>query len=284
VERISRGFRLIGASWQVLKADRELLVLPVISFIATALVAGSFFLAAWGIGLPAEGENPQILHYVLMALFYFTASFIAIFCNAAIVGAATIRLKGGDPTVSDGIRLARARVGKIAGWAALTASVGLVLRALEERAGFLGRIVIAIVGAAWSAVTFFVVPVLLYEELGTVDSVKRSAQIFKSRWGEQFTGNVSIGLAMLIIGIPLFGVVALLAVVAWPLALLVGIAGFGLLGAAGSALTGIFNAALYRFATTGEVGGAFTEDDLRGAFRAKRGASTPDTFRTPNPF
>lgn len=283
MERISRGFRLIGASWQVLKADRELMVLPVISFIATALVAASFFAAAWGFGLPADGESPQVLHYVLMGLFYFTASFIAIFFNAAVIGAATIRLKGGDPTVSDGIRLARERIGKIAGWAALTASVGLVLRALEERAGFLGRIVIAIVGAAWSAVTFFVVPVLLFEELDTVASVKRSAQIFKSRWGEQFTGNVSIGLAMFLIAIPLIAVVAALGVVAWPLAVLVGVLAFGLLGAAGAALSGIFNAALYRFATTGETGGAFTEDDLRGAFRAKRGGP-PDTMRSPNPF
>lgn len=270
MERISRGFRLIGASWQVLKADRELMVLPVISFIATALVAASFFAAAWGVGLPAEGESPQLLHYVLMGLFYFSASFIAIFFNAAVIGCATIRLEGGDPTVSDGLRLAGARVGKIAGWAALTSSIGLVLRALQERAGLLGRIAIAIVGAVWSAITFFVVPVLLYENLGTVESVKRSAQIFKARWGEQFTGNVSIGLAMFVVSIPLILVVGLLAAVAWPLALLVGVAGFGLLGAAGAALSGIFNAALYRYAVTGAAGGAFSEDDLRGAFRPKR--------------
>lgn len=270
MERISRGFRLVGASWQVLKADRELMILPVLSFLAIGAVAASLFAAAWGVGLPSGGESPTILHYLLIGLFYFASYFIGIFFNAAVVGAAMIRLDGGDPTVRDGLRVAGSKVDKIVGWAALAATVGLILRALEERAGFLGRIVIAIVGAAWSAVTFFVVPVLLYEPLGVMDSVKRSASLFKQRWGEQFVGNVSIGLAMFLIALPLLAVVAALAWAVPPLGILLGVIVFGVLAAAGGAMSGIFNAALYRYATTGEARGAFSEDDLRGAFRPRR--------------
>jgi hypothetical protein len=269
MERIARGFRLVGASWRVLKADRELMLLPVLSFLAMGGVAATLFLVAWGVGLPGEGETPTILHYFLLGLFYFLSSFIAIFFNAAVVGAATIRLQGGDPTVRDGLRMASSKIDKIFAWAALTATVGLILRALEERAGFIGRLVIAIVGAAWSAVTFFVIPVLLYEPLGVTDSVKRSASIFKQRWGEQFVGNVSIGLAIVIVALPVALVVGGLIAAAPALGIPVGVLAFGLLGAAGSALSGIFNAALYRYATTGEALGAFTEDDLRGAFRPR---------------
>lgn len=273
MDRISRGFRLAGASWQVLKADRELMILPVISFIAIGAVAGTLFAAAWGVGLPEEGEPMTVLHYFLIGLFYFASYFIGIYFNAAVVAAAMIRLNGGDPTVSDGLRAANAKLGKIAGWAAVAASVGMVLRALEERAGFLGRIVIAIVGAAWSAITFFVVPVLLFEPLGVMDSVKRSGSIFKQRWGEQFTGNITIGLAIFVLMIPVILLAVLLGSVAMPLGVIVGVAGFGVLAAAGGAMSGIFNAALYRYATTGEAGGGFSESDLRGTFHPRQSRS-----------
>lgn len=270
MERISRGFRLLGASWEVLKADRELLVLPLMSFVAMALAMGVFVAAVFGSGTPGTAEEGlRTLDYVLLGIFFFITYFIGIFFNAAVVGAATIRLEGGDPTVRDGLRAAYAKLDKIFIWAVLAASVGLILRALEERAGFLGRIVIAIVGAAWSAITFFVVPVLLYEPVSATGAVKRSAAIFRQRWGEQFTGNVSLGLAMFVIALPVGLVVALLASVAPPVAIAVGVVAFGLLAAAGSAMTGIFNAALYRFAITGEASGGFREGDLSGAFRAR---------------
>jgi hypothetical protein len=130
------------------------------------------------------------------------AYLIGIFFNAAVVGAATIRLQGGDPTMRDGLRLASSRLGKIAGWAAISATVGLILRSLEERAGFIGDLIIGLIGVVWGAITFFVVPVLLYEPVGPVEGIKRSAAIFKRRWGEQFTGNVAIGLAMFLIALP----------------------------------------------------------------------------------
>ncbi|MDP9296172.1 MAG: DUF6159 family protein [Actinomycetota bacterium] len=253
-----------------MKTDRELVVLPVISFACMAVVGAVLFGAAWVIGLPGQNQSLSPGQYFILAVFYFLATFIAVFFNAAIVGAATIRLQGGNPTIGDGLRLAWSHVGKIVAWAALTASVGLVLRSLEERAGLLGRIVIGIIGAAWSAITFFVVPVLLYEPLGTIDSVKRSASLFKQRWGEQFTGNFSIGIVMFLAMIPIVLVAALLGAAVPVLGIAVGVIGVGLLVAVGSALTGVFNAALYRYATTGEASGPFTPDDLHGAFRPKR--------------
>jgi hypothetical protein len=281
MERIQRGFRLLGASWEVLKADRELMLLPVFSFIAIGVVAGSLFALAWGVGLPGEGQGLSVAHYILIALFYFFSYAIGIYFNAAVIGAAMIRLEGGDPTVSDGLRLATQKLPKILGWAALAATVGLILRSLEERAGFLARIVIAIVGAAWSAITFFVVPVLLYEPLGVTDSVKRSAGIFKQRWGEQFTGNATIGLAMFVLMIPIIAIAALLWSVAPGLGIAVGVVGFGFAAAAGGAMSGIFNAALYRYATTGQALGGFTDDDLRGAFRQRRRGGGTSGFAGP---
>jgi hypothetical protein len=270
MDRIERAFRLLRASWEVLKKDRELIVLPVVSSVLILAVAASFFGAAWSTGSLEEGSNPGALSYVFLALFYFTAYFISIFFNAAVVAAATIRLSGGDPTVGDGLRAARERIGAIAAWAAIAATVGLILRTLEERAGFLARIVISIVGVAWSAVTFFVVPVILFEPVGAPDAVKRSASIFKQRWGESLVGSAGISLAMFVLAIPVILLAVVLGALSVPLGILVGVLGVGLLAAVGATMSGIFNAALYRFATTGEAAGPFEPSDLQGTFRQRR--------------
>lgn len=271
METIRRGFRLLGASWEVLKADRELLWLPVISFIFILIATFGVGAFAWLVGgdFTERDQFPQGFDYVWLFAFYFVTYFIGIFFNAAVVGAATIRLQGGDPTVGDGLRMAWSKKGKIAGWAAVSATVGIILRSLEERAGFLGRIVIALIGAAWGAITFFVVPVILYEPLGVGQAIKRSAGIFKQRWGETFVGAGSIGIAMFLLMLPVAALAAALGAAWVPLGVTVGVLGIGLLVAIGSAMSGIFNAALYRYATTGETPGSFAEGDLAGSFKHK---------------
>jgi hypothetical protein len=272
MERIRRGFRLLGASWEVVKADRELLVLPLVSFLAIAIVGAATFgvIAADGIDVSGESVRMSMGDYIVTGVFYFVMYFIGIFFSAAVVGAATIRLQGGDPTIGDGLRMAWSKLPKIAGWSVVAASVGLVLRALEERAGFLGRIVIVIVGAAWNAITFFVIPVLLYEPESVPGSVKRSATIFKERWGEQFVGNGAIGIAMFLLSIPAFILAGELFAIAPVVGIVAGVVVFGLLIGLGGAMSGVFNAALYRYATTGEASGAFTEQDLGGSFVPKK--------------
>lgn len=270
---ISRGFRLAKASWGVVKQDRELLVLPVISFICSLVVMGVFALGALGIGLPAEGESANPALYVLGFVMYVALAFVTIFFNAAIIGTAMKRLRGEDASLKDGIALARQHIGKIFVWALITATVGMILRTLQERAGLIGRIVIGIIGVAWNVITFFVVPVLLYEPVGVPDAIKRSASIFRQRWGEQFIGNATIGLAIFVIAIPVVLVGGLIAaavpVVGVPLLVLA----VGALMAIGAACSGVFNAALYRYATTGESSGAFSIEDMNGSFRPKKGSA-----------
>ena len=275
---ISRGFRLAKASWGVVRQDRELLVLPVISFVCSLLVMGVFALGAFGIGLPADGESASPALYVLGFVMYVALAFVTIFFNAAIIGTAMKRLKGEDASLKDGLALARQHVGKIFVWALITATVGMILRTLQERAGLLGRIVIGLIGVAWNVITFFVVPVLLYEPVGVPDAIKRSASIFRQRWGEQFIGNATIGLAIFLVAIPIVLVggliTAAMPIVGVPLLVIA----IGVLMAVGAACSGVFNAALYRYATTGESSGAFSIEDMDASFRPKRGflgRSTP---------
>ena len=232
---VSRGFRLARASWWVVKADRELLWLPVISFACSLVVMAVFGLGMLGIGLPEQGGSVSPGIYALGFCMYVALSFVTIYFNAAVIGTAMKRLQGEDAKIADGLALARQHIGKIFVWALITATIGMILRQIQENAGILGRIVIGLVGIAWSVLTYFVVPVLLYEPVGVGQSIKRSAQIFRERWGEQFIGNATIGLAVVIIGIPVVLVGALITAAIPPVGIVLLIVSVGALLAIGAA-------------------------------------------------
>ena len=215
----------------------------------------------------------------MLALFYVVIYSITIFANSALIGAALIRLDGGDPTLADGFRIASERAGKIVGYALIAATVGVLLRAISERSGLIGRIVIGIIGFAWNMATFLVVPVLVTEDVGPIDAVRRSGELLKKTWGEQIVGNFSIGGiftllvfgVILIVGIPLFALIgaaesgAMFVLAA--IIMVVLILGISLVG---STLSGIYQAALYRYAIGGEVGDYFDPELIQGAFKQKR--------------
>ena len=256
--RMTRGFRLAKASWTVLRDDAQLIWLPVIATLAMLVFAAIVLLPLHGM-LTDQGAGG--MRVVVLAAVAFVAVFISVFANASIVAAATDRMHGGRGSVSDGLRLAWSKVDKIIAWSALSATVGLVLRVFEERGGAFGAIVGRLVGAAWSAITFFVVPVILFEPVGTIDAVKRSGSIFRQRWGEQFVGNASIGIVFLLGILPVAFITMILAKASIVVAVVFAVIAGGGLAALTSALSGVFNAALYQYAVHGTVGTGFTVDD-----------------------
>ena len=272
--RISRTLELAKASWQVLKADKELLLLPVLSLIATIAVAASFLAPLVLSGDATTIEDPGPVGYALLFVAYVVLAFITIFFNAALVHAANERMDGGDPTVGSAIGGAMGRIHRIFPWALASATVSVILRAIEERAGVVGRIVSGIAGVAWSLVTFLVIPVLVVEDIGVVDAVKRSGTLFKRTWGENVAAQVGFGLlgfvavlpGLLVLagGIAAGGSIAVLAVAVAVLWIL-------LVAMVLSALNGIFQTALYRYAAEVDAPGAFGGHDLNAAFAPKQG-------------
>ena len=274
-DRFSRSWELVKASASVLRSDKELLVFPVLSGIAAMVVVATFLVPAFAMRL-FDGEA-GIGTAVIGFLFYLCQYFVIFFFNTALVGAAMIRLEGGDPTVADGLRIARSRLGAILGYAAIAATVGLLLQAAEQRAGILGRIVIGIVGVAWTVATFLVVPVLVARDLGPIDAVKESAALLKRTWGENLVGNAGIGLAFgLMTVLVVFAFVALvigaavtLGAVAATVLAVIGALVLAFMAVFQAALSGIYSAALYRFATDGDAPAGFGGGELQAAFRAK---------------
>jgi hypothetical protein len=280
--RFSRSWSLAGASWQVLRQDTQLMVFPFVSAIATIVVAAAFVLGFLGVagfdGLSrADGRAVPAAYYLAAFTFYVCLYFVTFFCNAALVGAAMLRFDGGTPTVADGWRIASARSGRILGYALIAATVGMVLRAIQERVGFLGRFVVGLLGVGWTVATAMVVPVLVSHEVGPVDAVKESAGLLKKTWGENVIGRGGLGLAFLVVYLAVIcGAIALAALGVWvgstALLVMVGMAtvvAFVLAALAHAALSGIYSAALYRYATTGSAGAGFDTGALRAAFAPK---------------
>lgn len=279
--RLGTGWQLTKTSLRVLRKDKKLLLFPLISGIALlAILAGflgSMFLA---FGLEGMFAGSAVWVFVIgMVVFYVVAFFVAIFFNAAIIGAATIRLDGGAPTLSDGLRIAWQNVGRIFLWALFAATVAMVLRAIQQRAGWIGRIIVGLVGIAWSLATYFVVPVLIYEKLGPWAAVKRSAGLFKRTWGEAFVGGFSMGgiffllglagLLPLVVALYVGGTAAILA------AVVVMFAYWVVLALVAASASSILVAALYRYANTGKVAEDFQDLARTGVLPTRQTYAMP---------
>ena len=191
----ARSWNLIKAAWGVLSDDKELIVFPIISAIGAILVTIAFAVPEFL--LYSAGGN-EALGYVLLFLFYLVQYTVIIFANSALVGAAMIRLRGGNPTLGDGFRLASSRFGAILGYALISATVGIILQALSKR-GTLANIVRSLVGMAWNLATYLVVPVLVVENIGPIEAIKRSANLLRRTWGEQIVGGAGMGLVFFLL-------------------------------------------------------------------------------------
>jgi hypothetical protein len=284
-EKMSFGWDLAKQSFRVLQEDKKLIVFPLLSGIACAVVLAAFAIPLWGTpqaqALMGDRHMPNDpLSYALLFLFYFCNYFVIVFFNSALVACAILRFRGGRPTVGFGLQVAMARAPQIAGWALVSATVGLILRIIESRSEKVGQIVSGLLGMGWSIVTYFVVPILVVEKVGPVEAVKRSTALLKKTWGEALTSRMSLGVVFLVvflvalIPLVLMGLLAAFAfgngqVVLGGLAVAVTIGIFILISLVSSALTTILLAAMYVYAAEGKVPEAFDAELLEGAFEKK---------------
>jgi hypothetical protein len=268
--RARRGFRLAAESLRLLGADPELIALALFGVVAFIAISFGLFVAVFG-HVPVTQDFRGGRYFLVFPIFA-VGSIVPLFTNAAIVGAATIRLQGGEPTLRDGLRLARAKFPKLVCWWLVSVTVGFFLHAVLARLRLAGRLASLTFGVTWSLATVFVIPTLLYEPVGALDAVRRSASLFKQRWGEEVAGTGSIGLAVSLVMLPVMvlcfvaaaaaGVPPKYFFVLWMVVL-------SAVMVPVSALGSVFNAALYRYAVSGEALGPFSESDLGHAYKYK---------------
>ena len=272
--RFENSLALAKASFRVLREEKQLTVLPLLSMICTIVIAATFLLP---IALIADsGTNgysaakPAV--WLLGFLAYLVLTYVVVFFNAALVYAADRHLAGESVPIGDALKAASARSHVLLPWVLVSATVSIVLRVIEERAGIVGQIIGTIAGVAWAVVTFLVLPILVIEGIGPVAAVKRSGELFKRTWGENLMANAGIGLitflVMIVGAIPLVVLIAaggpaavlgIALLVLWVLAV----------SLVSTTLTGILQVALYRFATGGQAPG-FDPQQLRESFQPRK--------------
>jgi MFS family permease len=270
--RFRRGWELTKRSWALLRGHRELMRFPILGMLATLVPVA--LLALPGLYLiDTEDYAPGI---ALLAVGLYLAALASIFFAVALAAATDALFRGEANPTAGGYATARARFGAVAGWAFVSALLGTILAVIESQRG-LAQIVGQLIGAAWGLITFLAVPVIAIEGTGPIETIKRSAHLFRERWAGQITGNVAIG-----------GIIGLLAILPSILVIALGVylwlddpngtdvAAGGVLVAIGTvvlivavlvqrALRGVFGVALYRYAADGRATGGFSSEELDSA-------------------
>ncbi|MBP6825738.1 MAG: hypothetical protein KA165_04165 [Saprospiraceae bacterium] len=272
--RISNGWELAKISFATINKNRSLLLFPVFSVLSLILVlatfcGGAFFLAGDEISamLDDEQQGNALLGYSIVFLYYLINFFIIVFFNSALIHCAVKTLNDEETSLSDGISFAFSRIDKILGWSVLSATVGTLLQVLHNT-GKIGEIVASLIGIAWSILTFFVVPVLIYEDKGVIESVKESGRLMKAKWGESLAANVSFGFFHFLGILAAFAIGFLLAPLNMALAIVVGVALVFFVSTVISAAQTVFVAAVYNH-VTGRPIGNFDGDTLDSVFITK---------------
>jgi Family of unknown function (DUF6159) len=278
--RMKRGWQLTKKSWGLLRENRDLLRFPLYGAAATIVCA----VIVVGPGLYLIDDGDVLLGGPLAVIGFYFLALIGFYFSVGLAATADMIFHGREATVSDGLAVARSRFSQIAGWAAVSTVVGLVLSALENQAGIFGQVFSRLLAVGWSLITFLAAPVVALEGTGPFETLKRSGSLFKSRFGEQVTGNIAIGGAVFLFGILPSMLLIAAGVLVWAsagffgaLLVVLGVIGFAVAALVSSALSGIFGVALYRYALDGEAVAGFTKEEFESAVKTRGGRNAPPT-------
>ncbi len=276
---INNSWRLYKVSWDVLSHDKELIIFPLLAIVSFLVVI------AFGIVIQLSilMDAPTAASGILFGPIYFLVFFIFIYFEAAVIGAARIRFHGGDPNLSDGIRTSNTNLTSLILWAFVSGTIFLFftcLRMLAERLtrgrgiyglvlGIACRIVIWLLNAIWKGMTYLVIPVIVYEQVGPITAIKRSTNLVQHTWGEYIAGEFGFGIVCLLLMLPLILISAFLGLLVGSIFgfgaglgtfLIMIVTTVGLLGLITSALRSIYLTALYEYATSGFIPRVFASD------------------------
>jgi len=209
----------------VVRADPELLVYTFLSALFSLVAIGAAISVS--VGLDVIAGNPEcvgedcgsdlaIAHMGIWFVFYMVVSVITVFWNAAIIASAFERLSSGtNPSFSYGIGQAMKCLPQILVWGVVAGTVGLFIQILEGLARdwdtplplrFVAGLASFVIGVAWWIATFFVIPMIVLEKAGILDSMGKSTELFKGTWGEDVSSHISTGLLMTFCILLLFGI------------------------------------------------------------------------------
>lgn len=269
LSRFKRSWYLFRASLHVLNQDRELLVFPLLSGLATLTIIASFVLPLlWATSESVvDSSFSGLTVYAGLFVFYLASYTITYYFNTAVVSCAIYRMKGGNPDLKGGFRAATAHIKHIIGWAMVSAVVGVILKHIQSKNNFLSSMVASIAGVAWSVASYLVIPIMVMEKMGPIDALKESGRLVRKTWGEQVVGNIGFGVFFSLILLPMFVIIPMLVaydnVIWYFMGVSVLVIYITLVSLIHSTLLSIFQAALYLYAREDFVPDGYDRSVLR---------------------
>lgn len=280
----SRSWALTKLSFRVIGQDKELLLFPLIALILSIGYLLALLFPTILLEMSRNGSIEwSVADYIVTFVAYLGLAFIGTFSNMCIVYTTKVRFSGGNATFGESIGFTLKRIHQVLGWAAVSATVGTILYAIDNvahRMGGIGKLVVGIIrsilGMVWSVITIFVVPSMVYRGTGPFDAIKDSVRVLKQTWGESLVRSVGFGLVQflfiflgsiafggLFVAASAAGQTAVIVVMVLALVYFVGIIFLFLLAQM------IFNTALYAYASEGAMPPGYERDVLASAFRSK---------------
>lgn len=295
VGKFRASWLLLKESWRFLKADPELLLVPIITtilmiFCFGVLLIGILLSGVVSVGATASDTVLSLQAGVFLVGTYIISAFVLSFAKAMVTHTVVTRSSNQNATLGQSFKVAFKHMPALLLWSIMSATVGLVLRTISERSERLGQLLAGVVGGAWNVLTYFVVPAIVVDNMGAFSSLTRSGSVFKKTWGESLISNLSLGVIFLVghiiaVGLFLVGffigteyglpILAMLALLLWIVWIFVAIS-------LEQILKTILNSLLYVYATSEVHPTNFNTELLQNILVKKNSASDTQTVAADN--
>ena len=286
-----RSWEITKISFRVIKKDKELLIYPFLAAIfsmifSVAILFPAIFFSWVDNGIPEDMSAAfGLIEYLFVFATYLGLALIATFFNVCVVYTVKTRFEGGNATLGSSFKFAFSKFHLIIAWSLLSATVGLLLYLLDviaENMGQIGRVIVkmirGLIGMAWSLVTIFVIPGMVYYGLKPKDAIKKSVDTLGKTWGESIVRHFGMALIQFLFFLLGAGISILIGFLIYPInattAIIIAIAVFAvymiLLSLIFNVANSVYNTALFVYADTGAIPEGYNQELMSNAFRQKK--------------
>ena len=189
------GRALFSSALKNFNKDRFVLLFPLLAFVSNIIMFGALSLTIF-LAEPfwtSESELRPVAGFALAVVVSLIVSFTHVLVQGSVMAAANQRYSGMEPTFASAFKEASEKIGPLALFSLVEATVGMILRAIRDNLKGVGNFISFIGGLAWAVASYFAIPAILFEGLGPIAAVRRSADIIKTTWGSALRVNVVAG-------------------------------------------------------------------------------------------
>ena len=225
---IGKGWEFIKQAMAMAKADRSLLK-PSVYQVVISIVYWVIWIAIF-VGLNVDPESGTA---AVMGVFATFGSFLIFyfFCGVT-VNMIDVHLRGGKPSIKEGIADARQNFLAISFLAVISTIVELVAKSVRNQgeggAAIVTSIIAGVIESIWTMVSFLLLPAIIIEDCSLGDALRRVRSLHKGNFLLVSIGEVGVRLVTGLLGLLVFLVLFAL-----------GYLSFGVLGGTAGTVIGI---------------------------------------------